>query len=191
MVALGKIQVASNRTYRENTQTSGKDERYTYDNLDRLKESYRGDLNANKDGMTTTNFRRDWTLEALGNWKQNRTDANAADPWDATQARTHNAANEMTQIGGVSTHLTHDSAGNMTKAPKPGDEANHHHNCTYDAWNRLVKVADDAGTPATIAEYQYNGEIGEIGDANLFSPSLPIIPINISVNRQFVNRKIG
>ena len=34
---------------------------------------------------------------------------------------------------------------------------NHHYNCTYDAWNRPVKVQDDAETPATGAEYQYDG----------------------------------
>jgi len=48
-----------------------------------------------------------------------------------------------------------DSHGNMTKVPVPGDEANHHYVCTYDAWGRLVKVEDDSAN--TIAEYRYDG----------------------------------
>ena len=39
----------------------------------------------------------------------------------------------------------------------PGDEVNHYYTLTYDAWNRLVKVQDDQGTPATVAEYRYDG----------------------------------
>ncbi|HUT10495.1 MAG TPA: RHS repeat domain-containing protein, partial [Thermoguttaceae bacterium] len=55
---------------------------------------------------------------------------------------------------------TYDAAGNMTAGPKPGDEAQSdgtEHEYTFDAWNRLVEVTDDAGTPATIAEYRYDG----------------------------------
>ena len=47
--------------------------------------------------------------------------------------------------------------GNTTKVPVPGDEANHYYTLTYDAWNRLVKVEDDQVTPATVAEYRYDG----------------------------------
>jgi len=34
---------------------------------------------------------------------------------------------------------------------------NHYYTLTYDAWNRLVKVQDDQGTPVTVAEYRYDG----------------------------------
>jgi RHS repeat-associated protein len=34
---------------------------------------------------------------------------------------------------------------------------NHYYTLTYDAWNRLVKVEDDQQTPATAAEYRYDG----------------------------------
>ena len=45
---------ASNRTYRENALTSGKDEFYTYDGMYRLKNFDRGDLNAGKTAISGT-----------------------------------------------------------------------------------------------------------------------------------------
>ncbi len=59
---------ASNRLYRENTQTTGKDELYSYDGLDRLDDTQRGDLNANKDAISTLAFEQDWGLTQTGNW---------------------------------------------------------------------------------------------------------------------------
>jgi len=50
----------------------------------------------------------------------------------------------------------YDLAGNMTKVPRPGAEDANHFTCTYDAWNRLVKVQNDDAS-ATIAEYRYDG----------------------------------
>jgi RHS repeat-associated protein len=46
------------------------------------------------------------------------------------------------------------AAGKMTDMPKPGAETTNLH-CTYDAWNRLVKVANATGT--ILAEYDYDG----------------------------------
>ena len=97
-----------------------------------------------------------WTLDLVGNWPTFKVDPDGQSGW-TTQTRDHNKANELEKIDDVSTHLAHDARGNMTKAPVPDDEANHHYNCTYDAWNRLVKVQDDQGTPVTIAEYRYDG----------------------------------
>lgn len=45
---------SGNRTYRQNTTTSGKDEFYTYDGLNRLDNMQRGTLNATKTGITGT-----------------------------------------------------------------------------------------------------------------------------------------
>ena len=68
---------------------------------------------------------------------------------------------------------TYDAAGNMTLAPKPGDEAavgGTRLRLTYDGWNHLTRVeswkdldedgVQDAGTEdwALVAEYQYNGQ---------------------------------
>ena len=66
--------------------------------------------------------------------------------------RTHNAVNETTTASSWATPA-HDAAGNMTTMPSPlslGTGLT----MTYDAWNRLVKVANGQ---TTIAEYQYDG----------------------------------
>jgi RHS repeat-associated protein len=44
-------------------------------------------------------------------------------------------------------------AGNMTTMPQPADPTQSYA-ATYDAWNRLVKIADGSDT---VAEYQYDG----------------------------------
>jgi len=51
--------------------------------------------------------------------------------------------------------LADDAPGNMVSGPKPGAETTEL-KFVYDAWNRLVKVTDSAGT-TTIAEYRYDG----------------------------------
>jgi hypothetical protein len=52
---------ASSRLYRENTVASGKDEYYTYDDVNRLTVFDRGDLNANKDAISGTPVKEeDW-----------------------------------------------------------------------------------------------------------------------------------
>jgi len=92
-------------------------------------------------------------LDATGNWSNYKKDDDGDETWDLDQNRTHNAVNEMTAIAGISTHVAHDRAGNMTKTPKP-DDWNAHFDLTYDAWNRLVKVEDGEDT---VAEYSYDG----------------------------------
>ncbi len=94
-----------------------------------------------------------FTLDPLGNWTDFLQDADDATPYDLDQSRSHNKANELIQIDSSSTHVAHDAVGNMTTMPKPTDFAAHY-TCTYDAWNRLVKVADGA---TTVAEYEYDG----------------------------------
>jgi len=83
---------------------------------------------------------------------------------DLAQTRTHNVVNEITAItGGSWATPAHDRAGNMTTIPSPrlqggrgaGGEGTSLA-CTYDAWNRLVKVVD-ASTSNTVAEYVYDG----------------------------------
>ncbi len=49
------------------------------------------------------------------------------------------------------------AGGNMTKVPKWQADLTNHISCTYDAWNRLVKVQDDADPAVTVAEYRYDG----------------------------------
>ena len=93
----------------------------------------------------------DWTLDAVGNWPNyvHKTSGTT----DLNQSRTHDLANEITQIDSSTTHVASDAAGNMTKLPKPSSWSAHY-DLTYDAWNRLVGVSD---TGATVAGYEYDG----------------------------------
>ncbi len=74
------------------------------------------------------------------------------------QTRTHNAVNALLNLsttgGGAWANPTYDAAGNMTIAPKPGDESTPLH-LKYDAWNRLVRVTYDNDVP--LAEYRLDG----------------------------------
>jgi RHS repeat-associated protein len=130
------------------------DELYTYDGMYQLVDMQRGDLNATKDGLVANSktFAEDWSLDMTGNWSTYRQDEDGDGNWDLNQLRTHNGANEITQIAGVSTHVAHDRNGNMTKTPKPDDWSNHF-DLTYDAWNRLVAVEDGE---VLVAEYGYD-----------------------------------
>ena len=105
-------------------------------------------------------------LDALGNWPAYN-EYESAGGWVLRQTRTHNAANDITDIaktaGADWIDPVHDLAGNLQTGPKPGAETTRHH-YVYDAWNRLVKVyADTGGTtldPACdtlLATYHYDG----------------------------------
>ena len=127
-----------NRESRDNElKTDGSlDESYDYDDLYRLIDFDRGA------GVT-----QDWDLDALGNWST----------FDdgTSQSQAVNKANEIEEIDGDDDNVDYDAAGNMIKVPKL-DGSGEHFYLKYDAWNRLVKVYDDGGTPL-IAEYQYDG----------------------------------
>jgi RHS repeat-associated protein len=165
----------SNRLWKENV-VPGEletpkhlDELYAYDELNRLTAADRGNLNANKDAVTSASFRQAWTLDDVGNWTTFKEDSDGSDPWGVLDHdRDHNKANEIEDDADEGTDAietttgtdwddpAHDAQGNMTQVPVPGDET-HHHVCTYDAWNRLVKVQTDAEPPVTVAEYRYDG----------------------------------
>jgi len=89
----------------------------------------------------------------LGNWSGYLKKTNGST--DLNQSRSHNLANEISQIDSSTTHVAHDGAGNMTRIPKPGVWNDHLH-LVWDAWNRLVEVraADDS---TVVAQYQYDG----------------------------------
>ena len=74
-----------------------------------------------------------------------------------TQSRTQNAVNEITDIsrsvGADWPTPDYDANGNTTSFPDPRSLTSDL-TATYDAWNRLVKLADASGT---VAEYQYDG----------------------------------
>jgi len=143
---------ASNRLYRENTTASGKDEFYTYDGVNQLKTFDRGDLNAQKTGISGTPVREeDWTLDMTGNWSGYVQKTSGTT--DLNQTRGHNKANEITSASSWATPA-HDRAGNMTTVPKPSSPANGL-TLKYDAWNRLVEVKDGQ---TVVGMYEYDGQ---------------------------------
>ncbi|MCH8992618.1 MAG: RHS repeat-associated core domain-containing protein, partial [Acidobacteria bacterium] len=153
---------ASNRTYRENTVADGLgvhlDELYGYDNLQRLTAANRGQLSGSKDRITNHALAQTWNLDPTGNWKGFTNFDQATPANDLVQQRTTNAANEITDVtetvGNIWKTPAHDRNGNMTTMPQPDDPTSEY-DCTYDAWNRLVKV--ETTVPATVAEYSYDG----------------------------------
>ena len=174
----------SNRLYRDDLVADAAsrklDELYAYDRLNRLVDFKRGGLNANKDAIAagSQNRRRgeQWGLSDTGNWTDYQVDVagdsgfadgDYAETGDLDQDRTHNQANEIwnstpadaiTETAGQTAWASpaHDARGNMTTIPRPNDPANAY-TCTYDAWNRQVKVQTDDETPVTVAEYRYDG----------------------------------
>jgi len=129
------------------------DEFYAYDGLRRLKVADQGGLNGGRTAISTLTFGQDWAHDQLGNWTTFAQDNDGNGTDDINQSRTHNDANEITQISASAIHIAHDAAGNMSKSPNPASWSAHY-DLTWDAWNQLVKVADGANT---IAEYQYDG----------------------------------
>ncbi|MEZ6109493.1 MAG: hypothetical protein R3C99_00330 [Pirellulaceae bacterium] len=153
---------ASNRIWKENTVSKAQttpvylDELYTYDGLHRLKTFDRGELNSSHTAIAGTPAKEeDWTLDALGNWSGyvQKTDGTT----DLNQQRSANTVNEITDItestGFSWVTPVYDKNGNMTLMPQP-ENPTASFTCTYDAWNRMVKV--EAGI-STVAEYSYDG----------------------------------
>src|SRR5690606_1812737 len=97
--------------------------------------------------ISSKNFAESWALDMTGNWPTFQQDTDGDGTWDLDQSRTHNAANELTQIAGSTAHVAEDRDGNMTRIPKP-DNWSAHYDLTWDAWNRLVKVMDGETTVA-------------------------------------------
>jgi YD repeat-containing protein len=148
---------ASNRTWKEDpvadANTVDLDDLQAFDGLHRLTALDRGDLNGSKTAISTLAFAQGFDLDQLNNWPNFTEDADGNGSDDLDQDRTHNDANEVTQIDASSTHVAHDAAGNMTKVPKPTSWSASY-SLTWDAWDRLVKAVDGANT---VGEYEYDG----------------------------------
>ena len=150
--------LAGNRIYREDVKAAAAsvdlDEFYAYDGLHRVKNLDRGALNEGKTAISgTPAWEEDWSLDALGNWNgylQKTTGSTTLN-----QERTHNAANELVDTTTWYDPF-HDEAGNMIIMPKPYSLTNNYFTATYDAWNRLVKLASFE-EEYTDAAYEYDG----------------------------------
>jgi hypothetical protein len=84
-------------------------------------------------------FAKERSLDPTGNWPGFKQDTDGDGTWELEQSRTHDTANQTTQIDGSSTHVAEDAAGNMTKIPKPTSWSAHY-DLTWDAWNRPVEA---------------------------------------------------
>jgi len=127
------------------------DELYVYDGLHRLTDYDRGSLVSGS--ISSPTLTQDWTLDQTGNWTNFIQGVVGA----LNQDRTHNKANEITDIdktvGDAWPTPTHDDNGNMTAFPQPKILTSAY-DATWDAWNQLVKLEDDDDT---VAEYEYDG----------------------------------
>ena len=144
---------ASNRQWRQNRVASGgQDEFYQYDGLYQVADLQRGTLNSTKTAISgTPSWQEDFTYDPIGNWDAYLTKVSGVTNLD--QSRTHNRANELTEIDGSSATVAEDAAGNMVKVPQVGDWSTANE-LVWDAWNRLVEVK--AGS-TTVATYRYDG----------------------------------
>jgi RHS repeat-associated protein len=152
---------ASNRLSRDNTTTTGKDEYYTYDGLNRLSGYNRGNLSSGAITDAAANFNQKWTLDSLGNWRSFQWDDTGGGNSYTTQSRASNSANETGAITGTGADWldpVYDAAGNMSSSPKPTDGSQRAH-YAWDGWNRLAAVYNDnGGVPGTLSQtYQYDG----------------------------------
>jgi len=144
---------AGNRLWRRNTVAAALskefDELYAYDGVHRLKDMARGTLNGGRTALTSETFAQCWSLDATGNWHGFREDSDGNGAWDLIQQRTANPVNEITDIAETTgpswVTPAYSRAGNMTTMPKVADPTVSQ-TCQYDAWNRLTKVSEGAGT---------------------------------------------
>ena len=114
-------------------------------------------------GVTASVIRQwSWTLSPTGNWNTSMIDGNS-------QTRTHDKANEILTMSGLTFAPLHDQAGNNVRGPRPADpNANNAAHFRYDAWNRLATVHLDNGSQAgtldandsLLATYRYDGRTG-------------------------------
>jgi RHS repeat-associated protein len=132
---------------------NNRDQAYTYDSAHRLKTFDQGTLSGSTISGTPTQ-EQDWSLDGLGNWSNYVTKTSGTTALN--QNRSVNKVNEIADItettGPAWTTPGYDAAGSMTTIPQPGSPTASYA-ATYDAWHRLVKLAN-GGT--TVAEYEYD-----------------------------------
>ncbi len=146
---------ASNRTWRKNlVATSSQDEAYQYDGLYQLSDFARGDLNINHTLVCAVpKAKEHFTYDPTGNWQAyvQKSDGTT----DLDQSRANNKDNQITQIDGSSDRVAHDKAGNTTQMPPDASgDWSKSLTLTWDAWNRIVEVEDEA---TEVGAYQYDG----------------------------------
>ena len=145
----------SNRTYRKNLSTTGLDELYGYDNLNRLTSLQRGTLSADHSSISSQLNAEGFGPDFLGNMSSYTVSTGVS--LLLNQSRTVNPINEITGIstgyGTAWATPSYDANGNMTVMPRPGNESSSL-TVIYDAWNRQVSVTDSTGATS---KYVFDG----------------------------------
>jgi RHS repeat-associated protein len=128
------------------------DNYYWYDGLQQVSRHERGTLPGSPpySGVTSPQQVEDFTYDETGNWLG----YDATAPTSLAQTREQNPANQITKIINPASVVQpgYDAAGNMRVMPDPRDWTEQF-DCTWDAWNRLVKIERDA---AVLESYQYD-----------------------------------
>ena len=144
-VVLGEEQVFSpdgNVTYQANLRDTLADSQYAYDPAGRLTQAWPWRTRSQSElGMPLSSS---WSLDGAGNWSAN---GNTMQQSGLTENYSFqdNVFNQYTTINSV--NPTYDPNGNLTANPLRGQQY------SWDAFNRLVRVADSAGT---IVSYLYD-----------------------------------
>jgi YD repeat-containing protein len=176
---------ASLRTWRKNAVAgTGQDEFYTYDGIYQLKTLDRGTLNVGHTGISgTPAAEEDWTYDPTGNWLNYLTKTSGST--NLSQNRTHNEVNEISTFASLSAPVAYDKAGNMTKVPLHPTASSDHHQLTWDAWNRLVRVvlpgsgsssSGSGGAGSLDVSYRYDGLSRRIRKEFSVNPSVSAPP---------------
>ncbi|MEO1006945.1 MAG: RHS repeat-associated core domain-containing protein [Planctomycetota bacterium] len=136
---------ASNRLTRVDGRPAGVDRLakpdfvYGYDSNHRLTEVQRGDAEGGIAIVQAGFYGELWQLDILGNWDTLQRDLDGTmgafgESGDISEARTHNDANELGDIGAET--ATYDGNGNLATLSSGGLTYEY----THDAWNRLTRV---------------------------------------------------
>jgi RHS repeat-associated protein len=147
-----------NRQYRQVSPaiypTDNMDQAYTYDPLRRLLTSQVGTLAGSMISGTPAS-QESWTLDGPGNWSGYITQVSGSTTLN--QTRTATPANAISgisaSVGSTWATPAYDLAGNMTTIPIPGNLTSSY-TAVYDAWNRMVSLANGS---TTVATYSYDG----------------------------------
>jgi RHS repeat-associated protein len=161
----GVVWRRDDEAHAQSPEVDTEDNYYGYDGLQQIKERQRGNLTGTAPdytGIDNLQQEEDWSYDATGNWTKYSNPSTA--PGD-TQTRTHNAANEITEISATAGDVEpeYDAAGNMLRLPKEPGGSTDEYNLVCDAWNRLVAVKDGS---TLVARYTYDGLTRRLTKAN-------------------------
>jgi RHS repeat-associated protein len=152
----GVVWRRNDEAHAQSPEVNTEDNYYWYDALRQVKERQRGNLagtTPDYTGIDNLQQEEDWTYDATGNWASY---SNPSTDAGDTQTRTHNTANEITEISATAGEVEpgYDPAGNMLTLPKEPGISTEQYDLVWDAWNRLVAVKEDS---TVISSYTYDG----------------------------------